>query len=622
MNADQIAAKLTEADMAKLLSHNIWRGCHPVTWPETLTNPCCTAAAWPLLEEEAALALELIVSGFGALPFTEEQVLRAARPGIAGAALRLGLLRLADAGIIFTVRRGWGEKLFVLPLDSVLPWHHTIRSIRYELRTDTDWQTDAEIEIEMKTDWGSDDPRLTHVDPYAIEAMDDDGYVPPFSIQLLHALAQMNNAGLKLTSKQVLTKRTIAKGAGQLYMQDEALSALITPSPGPAAEAYPPALLFVLELALESGWLQEHNGSLELAADPWSAWLEQAPTVREAALLRQLTAVVCAQNAAAAAGAAVLSSLAPNTWYRIADIEAVCLDGQRLLARAHAPMIEVWCRLLKQMGWIEQGADSEGNPVIQWRIDPRPFKREEDPHENMSESDWNAVQLTPDGDLYVRERCSYSIRWQLETVADRRKIDYTTVYRMDADSYKRAAKAGFTRDSLAAYLEELTQEQLPDTVRAMIAGGMDEHEQGKIQAQADETTGKKSAVGSSDASRANLYFQNTDGGAYELLQDRMTVKLLFAGVDDIPSMWLKQFRTYHLSTRREMMEQALSWRTTVKLNCEGAITLFIPERIVEEDNRWAVSGYLQLNQHSQGAVKLYPNMWEEMMLVLPVPIGG
>lgn len=607
-------------------AHPMWEACHPAaSWPDALTDPRCTASAWHLMTAEAALTLEIIVCGPGPLAFSEEQLLQAARPGIAGATLRFGLLRLTEAGIVFAVRKGWGEKLFMLPLDSFFPWHSTIMEIHRN--------RDAVCTLQA-------------VDPLTIDAIEESGYVPPFSLQLLHAMAQLEDAGMKFTSKGVLTKRTIAKGAEQLYLEDRTLTELLTPAAAPAAGnaeaagAYPPALLFVLETAVENGWLRVKDGAFALQNDSWQEWLGEWPIRREGQLFRQLLSVVCARNTAAAACAASLCSLEAGVWYRLEEIEAGGMERQKLLAKPHASTIDAWCRLFRQLGWIENGVDQQGKAVVKWLLDARAESRmtefrasepvmaesntarQREHAENADQAEAfgsGAVQLTPDGDLYVDMSCSYRDRWKLELIAARRRTDHTTVYRMDAGSIKRAGGARWTSDSIVAYLERLTQDPLPDPVRAAIKQGMNGY---------DDYSDPKSVVSIQPAKRSyetvplDVYYEPALGGTYELLHDRMSEKHLFAGMEEVPSMWLKQFRSYHLSTRRDMMEQALSWRTTVKLNCEGAVTLFVPERIVDEaDGMWAVCGHAQPKPETEPltAVKLYPGMWEEMMLVLPVP---
>ncbi|NBD26418.1 helicase-associated domain-containing protein [Paenibacillus glycinis] len=615
MNVNDIASKLSDEQRRRFREQPIWQAGQPVYWPDTLRNPSCLEVAWPCLSKEAANALALIVCGFGPLPFKEEQLLQAARPGIAGAELRLGLLRLTEAGIVFAVRRGWGEKLHILPQDSFFPWHGTVMNGRGY----------GQMGVEGRL--------IEEVDPYAVEAVDEVGYIPPFSMQIVHAMARMADAGLKLTVKRSLTKRTVGKGAEQLFVRDESLRALGVPSEGLGDSEYPLSLRLMLDIALRHGWLVERNGAYRLDAEAWHAWLTQEAAARESELLGHVLGTIGAGSAAAAQGAAVLTRFEAGKWYRMPDAEASFIQSQEPLGNPLPSTLEAWCRLLRQFGWMEEARDGSGNKTFKWRIEARRFMSRYQGHNKsdgipLSSSPEATAQITPDGDLYVRENCPYDVRWQLEHIAERRRTDHMTVYRMEAKSFKRAALSGYTADGLANEIERFTQEPLPATVRSMILLGMEAHGGDAGNSEHRDDIGQPAEavrlIARSEAGdRLDSHALQSDDGAYELLHDRISVKHLFAGIDDVPSMWLKQFRAYHHSTRRELMEQALTWRTTVKLNCDGVVSVFVPERIVEEAGKWAVAGYRQAEVEPESApLKLYPEMWDEMMLVLPGPLGG
>ena len=600
MNIRDIVSKLSDEQRSQFREQPIWHACQPVQWPDTLRSPSCLETAWPCLSKEESDVLALIVCGFGPLPFKEEQLLQAARPGVAGAALRLGLLRLTEAGIVFAVRRGWGEKLHILPRDSFFLWHGAVMAGRGY----------GQIGVGGRP--------IEEVDPYAVDAIDEIGYIPPFSLQILHAIARMADAGLKLTAKRILTKRTVGKGAEQLLVRDETLRALAVTSEGPGDSDYPLSFRLMLDIALRHGWLVERDGAYRLDTAAWQDWLTQEPTARESELLGCMLTHIAASSAAAAQGAAVLTRFEAGKWYRMADAEACYRQSQQSLGNPLPSTLEAWCRLLRQFGWMEEAQDGRGDRTFKWRIEPRRFnhRTQGDAQPDgflMSSPIQASAQITPDGDLYVQESCPYDVRWLLELIAERRRTDHVTVYRMEARSFKRAFMAGYSVDELANEVERLTQEPLPATVRSMITLGMDAHSGGSgnrgqrgDNAQPAETV--RPIPPREDGVRlGSPQALPSDGGTYELLHDRISVKHLFAGIDDVPSMWLKQFRAYHHSTRRELMEQALTWRTTVKLNCEGVISVFVPERIVEEAGKWAVAGYRQGEEAPQPApVKLYP----------------
>jgi hypothetical protein len=81
-------------------------------------------------------------------------------------------------------------------------------------------------------------------------------------------------------------------------------------------------------------------------------------------------------------------------------------------------------------------------------------------------------------------------------------------------------------------------------------------------------------------------------------------------------MWTKQLRTYHHSTRRELIEQALEWQTPVQLRIERELRSFVPEKLEQQESGWAVVGLLR-DEPDRQPIRLTPDMWEEMRLVIP-----
>ncbi|WP_219837744.1 hypothetical protein [Paenibacillus sp. R14(2021)] len=551
---------------------------------------------------EAACVLEIILCGFGMSPFKEEQLLQAVRPGRAGADLRVGLLQLAEAGIVFAVRRGWGEKLFVLPADSFFVWHAAMVNERQQ-----------PISVA-----GTD----TTVDPLTVCAIDHGGYVPLFSLQLVHAMAQLAQSGFKRTRGGTLTKRAQLKALEQLSVSEEALRELggIEASADEENEGTPLPLLLLLYTAYRERWLIDRQpAAYELNPETWLSWLDQYPAARENQLLKELLGLVCSHNSSAAVGAAVLLHFPYGQWHRCLTIEHLFIGTQEVLVKPQRSTIRAWCVLLKQLGWLELAADDRGNTVMRWLIDP--LQPDQAP-EAVDEDCWpGAAQMTPDGDIYVHHFCPYRIRWQLESIADRRRTDHISVYHMDAGSFKRAAKMYDSAGQITALLEAFIEEPLPETMARMIESSM------KPYLHSAEAAFTITLEGTDPLQQPVLPMTPARGrlsqASYELLQERVSVKQLFTGLEEVPVMWLKQFRAYHHSTRRELLEQALIWRTSVKLNCEGGVTAFVPERIVDDQGRWAVIGYREVhsNRQTPEPVMLFPEMWQEMMILLPSHIG-
>ncbi|MNI99475.1 hypothetical protein D3C73_1585640 [compost metagenome] len=61
-----------------------------------------------------------------------------------------------------------------------------------------------------------------------------------------------------------------------------------------------------------------------------------------------------------------------------------------------------------------------------------------------------------------------------------------------------------------------------------------------------------------------------------------------------------------------MILKALEWKACLKLRKSGADTVFIPIRLDGIRDDWAVTGFEQLSE-----VRISPDQWEEMQLILP-----
>ncbi|MEF3309901.1 helicase-associated domain-containing protein [Paenibacillus sp. GYB004] len=106
-------------------------------------------------------------------------------------------------------------------------------------------------------------------------------------------------------------------------------------------------------------------------------------------------------------------------------------------------------------------------------------------------------------------------------------------------------------------------------------------------------------------SKATVQYYGKEG-KFPLVED------VYPGLQEVPSMWLKDCRAYHASTRKQMILKALEWKACLKLRKSGADTVFIPIRLDGIRDDWAVTGFEQ-----QSEVRISPDQWEEMQLILP-----
>lgn len=90
------------------------------------------------------------------------------------------------------------------------------------------------------------------------------------------------------------------------------------------------------------------------------------------------------------------------------------------------------------------------------------------------------------------------------------------------------------------------------------------------------------------------------------------VRELYPDLDKIPAIWLARPRSYHDSTRKDMIRKAIEWQARLKLRKEGKEISIAPVRLVEGENGWTVVVRGAMEQE-----QIAGSEWEEMQLILP-----
>jgi|GEM_PF-2530759 len=87
---------------------------------------------------------------------------------------------------------------------------------------------------------------------------------------------------------------------------------------------------------------------------------------------------------------------------------------------------------------------------------------------------------------------------------------------------------------------------------------------------------------------------------------------LYPQLPDTPASWLKEYRSYHGSTRKELIRRAIEWQSWLKLRKSGEERLIAPCALVESRDGWLLVG-----RADEGEVRLDGEEWAELQLVLP-----
>jgi hypothetical protein len=86
----------------------------------------------------------------------------------------------------------------------------------------------------------------------------------------------------------------------------------------------------------------------------------------------------------------------------------------------------------------------------------------------------------------------------------------------------------------------------------------------------------------------------------------------------VPSSWTKEWRSYHVSTARQLIEQAIRWQTAVGLRIDRAEVKWIPESVIPGEP-WSVTGWYASEEGAEAPVRatLQPGEWSDMRLLVP-----
>lgn len=86
----------------------------------------------------------------------------------------------------------------------------------------------------------------------------------------------------------------------------------------------------------------------------------------------------------------------------------------------------------------------------------------------------------------------------------------------------------------------------------------------------------------------------------------------------VPASWTKEWRSYHASTARQIMEQAIRWQAAVGLRIGEKEVKWIPEAVAPGEP-WSVTGWYATGMDGETLPRttLQPGEWSDMRLLVP-----
>jgi hypothetical protein len=566
------------------------------------------AAAWTRESADPAqrAVLRSIVSRYAGLPFEADRLVKQSEEqfGLTGAETRVALAKLRRSGILFAVRKAWGDRILFLPVDAIAVWQPLVHPA-----DNLPLQRDEAAAVE----------RLAKIAPMAL------------TLELLQAWHEIARQPVEFTTKGAPHRASVARvvaasGLASLRLTDLELRF-------PYAEQVPLPAAFIFDLGLSCGVLQLDGSGIRIRRPGLARWLSQPLGAAERSLRELVIERYCSADASFHLTAAAIFNLEEERWYtegRLADWQSFEQKEARL-------------GFLEALGWIERGR-WKGRDVIRRKAvaslgsAPAP------------------LILQPDGEILVPPEAGLNTRWTLQDVAEKRVADLFFVYRITSASCEKAYKAGYSLDGVAGFLKQASGEPLPALMAALLRDGFgrlgrtrltpatllrtesakladelmgnpelspmllerigerdflvdaasakllraklsrygyppEEHEENaSLHGEGETFESEESGV----AAKAGWIERRHDVSLFESDRTLQEIDDLFPGLGDIPAAWITKERSYHPSTSREMLQRAIAWQTAVQVAIEGETRLFVPKSIREEDSGWSVAGSWQL----------------------------
>ncbi|MFC5401834.1 helicase-associated domain-containing protein [Cohnella soli] len=571
-------------------------------------------------DERERLVLRGLMRHYGSKPFETETLVRLLVRDLplAGAEVKLAIARLRRSGILFAIRKAWGDKLVYLPSDAVALWQPLLLPA---------WGEETREEMLV----ASDVRILT------------EAYQPPLSVQLIAVWHALIGQPLGWTAKGNLHQQTVAKLNGLPHFGIRVLACL--PIVYPHADQLGANTALAIDIGMRLGLTGKVRDRIHLIEGPrLREWLEMTPGEADLKLYELVSTVYAMGDSGLQLASSFVRSLPAGVW----------IVQKRLEVYGCTSKLEDWILLLEAFGWAERGESDEGS-AFRLLAD---FSLSDTSSALASpiESDLQAkdlfIYVQPDGEVIVPPGAPLKYRWLLREIADVVAEDALSLYKLSKATCERAYNAGYTLARVVSALVEGSGGPLPESVsnalkdwfgmfgkaiidEAVVLLRTEDGQVAKallrdgevadmIKERLTETifVVDESALPTLRTRLRKLGFpaperwetvQAEDGGGrcdgilgpatkqgWASLPHDLSVfepdviwpanDDMFPGLGDIPASWIAKPRIYHVSTKRQLLEQAIAWETPVYIGREGRSGTFLPSGAIDGEGGWAVSG--------------------------------
>ncbi|KXG43924.1 helicase-associated domain-containing protein [Tepidibacillus decaturensis] len=328
-----------------------------------------------------------------------------------------GLIKLRRKGILYTIRKSWGEVAYTIPEQLFLQWHRFLFFQNFNQQSEE--QTPYTLEPSPKGDLEED---------------------------LFQFLTYIQTESVPLTQRGTVHKRHLAKLSEHFGMDETLLSKF--PMNRDHLYEYPVFLQLLLVIA-ETMDLIEKTDQL-VGTDKIEKWFTLTQGERRGLLEQLIRIQFKSSDIFLQHLFFMLFHFPEGRWYSFTSI------FHRLAKRLNRPVTEEFVvraeqEILKPLyafGWIELGKDTDGNWLFKWL----PKEKEE----------LAQIYVQPNYELLVPKNFPYRLRAQLEQFAVLEQIDQMNRYRLTKDSILKGLEKQKSIEDILAFLERLSMIPIGD----------------------------------------------------------------------------------------------------------------------------------------------------------------
>jgi hypothetical protein len=505
--------------------------------------------------------LQLIVHKFATQQFNMPALLNAANSlGMAGAEAIMGLANLRKKGIVYAIRKHWGENNYCLPSETLKIW-----------------QT-----IFMKTIKPCEEQEALSI----TEAFDTPRYL---ILNIFWLLNYIEHNEIVLTSKAAIPKRHLLKITKKLHWNEKLLpfwkpDQIIT-------DTYSPALSITLEFTQQLNLIHWGKSYLTLRTANVREWLRLSIEEMNRQLYRVFRNNFMPVSVADEHFLTKLEGLSYKKWYLIEHFIYWLQEYDIIL------LFSDWMEFLEALGWVEQSFDHKARAVFRFIVPLSEI--------NESKRGTGKFYVQPDFEILVPPDVSFAVCWELTYVSEHIHTDQVGVYRLTEQSLHRALANGKALETCIQFLTVNSYYGVPYPILSALQQWANLDTNARLVSQL-------SLLSDEEVQRSLANTMSITPVQYQFVIGIPTRNEVYPSWQTIPSHWWKECRSYHASTRKEIVQIAINWKSLLKLRNQSEEWILVPKEIQENEKGWTLMGWV----HSY-FVTYSQDEWQAIQLILP-----